>query len=389
MFKFIKEKDKYTWQNEDIKLSFENPSIQTQNECALISSTDEIMYYYYSVKIYKKITVDYDEATDEPIRKWRLVANRDTYDFPSIFQLKWIIDEILKLNPTINGQKNTYRNGDIRFSFTYETEGFGCDDFYSITKDVTDKNTDERYTVYMGVTFDTQGDLNSAGIRTPYVKRKDIVELSKTVEGFLKYTVDSYNDSIYEGNALSRERYYIEDKKLYEYKLVYKEKKNYVDKSKIESIYIIGDECWGINMLIDDGIKYETIEVDRGKIIDITDSEIIIEKQRPKYEIIHIHINQLISIYDEISDEKVRFNVEEVTKDFFDILNEKEKEEFKNVDTKTLFNKYSEAIIGRTAMCRSEHPFPRIIPMEETDSHIKNAQEIVKIVINNIKKILE
>ena len=96
------------------------------------------------------------------------------------------------------------------------TEGFACDDFYEITKSVDSQGNDERYIVYCGTTFDSQGDLNSSGIRTPYVTRNDIEELLLCVTNFINYSLEEHNKNA----QLWASSYEVKGNKIYEYGIV-------------------------------------------------------------------------------------------------------------------------------------------------------------------------
>ena len=104
-FKFIKtDDDRFRWESDFMVLEYSEPSIQAFQEYLPVKDFKDIMYYYYTVKIFKKI----DKS------KEILVSERYVYDFPCIDELKWIIEHQLNNNPTINGQKIEYQSGDIR-----------------------------------------------------------------------------------------------------------------------------------------------------------------------------------------------------------------------------------------------------------------------------------
>ena len=81
-------------------LEYSEPSIQAFQEYLPVKDFKDIMYYYYTVKIFKKI---YNS-------KEILVSERYVYDFPCIDELKWIIEHQLNNNPTIDGQKIEYNS---------------------------------------------------------------------------------------------------------------------------------------------------------------------------------------------------------------------------------------------------------------------------------------
>lgn len=194
-------------------MEFSKPTIQGFDDYTDITNIKGIMYYYYTIKIYKKY-LSYDKYNKD-MAKYSLVSTRMTYDFPCITELKDIIEYQLKNDPKINGQKDEYRSGLIEYRKTLSTEGFACDDFYEITKLSGDEDNEFKYIVYVGTTYDSQGDLNSVGIRTPYVTEDDIKELLKCVNSFIKYSIDLHNKS----NYINNDRFKIIDNKIYEYKI--------------------------------------------------------------------------------------------------------------------------------------------------------------------------
>ena len=52
---------------------------------------------------------------------------------------------------------------------------------------------------------------------------------------------------------------------------------------------------------------------------------------------------------------EIKYNEEEIADDFWNILDEEEKEDFANLSKEELFTKWGDAIINRTWMCRGEH----------------------------------
>ena len=161
------ENNKHIWSNDSIKLVFSNPSIQAHDDYSFVENINDILYYYYTIEIYKKVYYRWDENRDEPVYKWSLVAKRNTHDWPCIEQLLYILEYMKDLDIVLNGEKHEYQSGNVKYSKHFHTEGFACDDFYEITKYVNEDGKVDSYVVYIGCTFNTNGDLNSAGIRTP------------------------------------------------------------------------------------------------------------------------------------------------------------------------------------------------------------------------------
>lgn len=360
-FKFEKINNKFRWESNFMILEFSNPSMQGFSDYINLTNENQIMYYYYTIKIFKKVT-SWDSKHNE-VTKLTLVSKRNSYDFPSITELKGILEFQLKDNTIVDGQKIKYHSGDIRYSKVLATEGFGCDDFYEITKSVNSKGKDDRYIVYCGTTFDIQGDLNSAGIRTPYVNRKDIEELFKCVSEFIQYSIDEHNRHI----KLWANIYEIKNNKIYEYNL----EKGKVNKSKVESIFAIGDI-----LDITTVVKNEEKDYDNVSITKIEGTHIFLNSGES------INVTSIVYISSEATDVMLKYKEDEIAKEFLNILTNEEKEEFKNSNAKELLNKYKMAIINRTWMCRDEHEFNMDY---KSGDRVNAVSPIVENVINIIK----
>ena len=365
-FKFYKtNKNKFRWEDDSMRLEFSNPSIQPYNEYLKIKDNKDIMHYYYDVKIFKKIN-----------NKCELVCKRYTYDFPSIFQLQLILNYQLNNKVTKeDGQKIEYESGEVKYRRTLETEDFACDDFYEITRiDSEDDDNDNcfGYIVYCGTTYDFDGDLNSSGIRTPYVKENDIKELLKCVNEFIQYYIDENNKEVENLKQL----FQIIGNKLYEYEYDYKNNK--INKDKINQIVAEGEK---VSFTIVSG--EEQYEYDNYTVIKIWNDSI---KIKDNYnDIKSIKIDEIRYFNSESTYDKLDYNIDEIVNDFISILNNNEKKEFKINNTYMLLNKWKYAIINRTAMCRDEHNFNIDY---HTGDNVKAVEPIVIEVINKIKEIL-
>lgn len=361
-FKFKKVNNKFKWESDFMVLEFSNPSIQGFSNFINLTSEEEIMYYYYTVKIFKKV-IEWDD-NDNEVTKQKLISERNTHDFPTLLQLKWMLDYQLKDNPIINGQKIEYSNGSVRYSKVMSTEGFACDDFYEITKSVDSEGNDDRFVVYCGATFDSQGDLNSAGIRTPYVSKEDMEELFTCVSDFIQYSLDEHN----KWNNILANSYEVKNGKIYEYN----SENETINKDRIESIYAVGD-ILDIKTVIDN----QENDYDKVVITKIEGEDIILNNG------VTIKCDSIRYISNEPTDEMLKYKENEIAKEFSDILTSEEKEEFKNCNAEFLLNKYKMAIIDRTWMCREEHGFNI---NDKTGDRVSEITPVVRNIIKLIKK---
>ena len=352
-FKFIKTDDnRFRWESDFMVLEYSEPSIQAFQEYLPVKDFKDIMYYYYTVKIFKKI----DKS------KEILISERYVYDFPCIEELKWIIEHQLNNNPTINGQKIEYQSGDIRYKETFESEGFACEDFYSISKSTDENNKNERYSIYIGTTYDDNGDLTSNGIRTPYINEYDLKELLKCVDSFIQYSIDKNNNELKQ----LENSFKIKSNKLYEY---------HYD-NKLESIYTICDTIKDLTYIKNN----EQIEDRDLYITNIKDDKIIFSNK------LTVYIKDLRYICDKVPDNKLTYNEKQCAKDFIDILNNDEIEEFKTNDIDYLLDKYKNAIVNRTNMCINDNR--NYVTTYEKNMGIDGITPVVETVIKYIKELL-
>lgn len=365
IFTFKKEYNKFRWESDFMALEFSNPSIQGFSEFVHLKSEEDILHYYYNVKIFKKITIDWDDNNKE-IMQWELVSERSTYDFPTILQLKWILEYQLKDNTMLDGQKIEYIDGDVRYSKVMSTGGIACDDFYDITKIVDSEGKDFCYIVYVGVTFDVQGDLNSTGIKTPYVYKEDIEKLLKCVVDFIQYSIDETNKKI----DAWKDAYRIKNNKIYRYDL----DENGIIEDSIESIYAVGD-----SLEITTIINNKEVDYDEAVISIINEDNIVLDDG----DIIALESIAFLSHIP--ADERLNYNEDEIAQEFKSILSDEEKEEFIKCSTEFLLNKYKMCIINRTEMCMDEHKFN--IDYTSGD-RVELVTPIVKNIINIIKSSL-
>lgn len=356
-FEFKQVNDICRWESEFLAIEFSNPSVQGFSEFTNLLSEKDILYYYYTVQLFKKVST-WDEE-DNDVSKWSLISKRNAYDFPTIVQLKWLLSYQLNDNPIIDGQKMTYTNGAIRYAKVMATEGFACDDFYEITKSVDGAGNDERYILYCGTTVDPQGDLNSMGFRTPYVTRTDLEELLTCVTSFIDYSLEEHNKDL----LLRTNCYEVKEEKIYEYGTA----NGSVDKNTIESIYVTGDQV-DIQTVVDNQAQ----DYNHVTITKIEGNRIFVEPKQV------IDGQFIVYISHEPTKEMLAYKEQDIAKEFLGVLSREEKEEFQQASVEVLVEKYKLAIIDRTWMCRDEHAFQMDY---HTGDRIKAVTPIVKEVI--------
>lgn len=373
-FNFHVDKNKFIWENSVFKIQFSRPSIETSFSYSCVSSIEEIFYNYYCVDIFC-IEKLYNEDTDETTTRWKKITSTSTYDFPCITQLQLILESILKTEePITDGQKISYMNGKIGYRFSYNTEGFGCDDFYELSRIRFEENAgaDDEFTLYAGCSLDVDSDENSIGFRTPYLTENDIIELKNCVDSFIEFEIQTYNKQCISENELNRKRYEIIEDRLF----IYSRQKNKINKEKINHILQVGDF---VSLSYANDAPYyinKPVSFHNEKIYKILKNSIVLNNG---YE---VDINTIVYLSPEISDERLHYNLEQIADDFLSLIPESVLQDFKEKDNDKLLERYYMAVINRSTMCRDEHGLERVI--KEPDN-VKNAKEHVKTVINLIK----
>lgn len=377
-FKFSHDKDIFIWDGDNVRVIFSDPSFQPHNEYGYVKSIKNILYNYYNIDIFKK---------SDSSKKWKLVTSKRAYDFPKIIPFIEDLDVLLHKDiKSLEGLVTVSKEKDyIMYKANLQSADFAYDDFYNIQKTVVEENNEivsERYSLYIGCAIDIQGSSTTEGIWIDNLNVKDVEELYNCVTSFMNYSIKKYNQ---------RMKKYI-NKLLHSYKIV-GNKLYQMNGEKVEQVICIGDnyDIVYIKGSLNNN-DYSSEEYYNHTITDIKENSICIESKYikadksieiKKYEVLKDVILEMF--YNNMSEEKLHYGIEEIVKDWVSILNEDEKEEFRNKSIKELYKKWCNAIIARTWMCRNEHNFPKIIKDKD---HNKNVHAIVKEVIKEVKKLL-
>lgn len=384
MFKFVEKDNKFSWEDNEVKIEFSEPTIETRKNYETIKSEKDIIYYYYTLKIFKKIEI---EKNDSSYYRWQLVNSISTFDFPNIMCLVDIIEKIISISPKKDGQKERLRDNNTRYSYTLSTEGFAYEDFYSITKiNISeDKTEKESYSLYIATALDkTQPDFNTCGIKLEYVTENELKELLKCAKSFIEFSIKIHNSKVVEYNKLLLSNKEIKNDKLYVYKIENTDlqessyEKDIINKNELDYIFAKGDIIDAYILKDNKQNSYKNVE-----IINIQEEKIIV-KDNYSNSLQDIFINELIDIFNQITEEnkhKLFFNQQEIADEFLSILNKQEINEIKKMSNEEIFIKYKDAIVNRTHICREEHNFN----INKDGSGIKRAYAIVKGIINIIK----
>lgn len=375
--KFERVKDVFSICSDKIKVEFSKPQIQAHDDYGYCKNENGILYYYYDVDIYTKLN-----------KKWKKMLEIDTYDFPNLINFKKILDLFISRDIDVNNyQKNFYNDGVICSTYNLETNGLG-EDFYSVTCQYLE-NDGVKEKEYYNVTIGKSLFIDSSevlGVTFNNLSYEELKTIYECVNGFIQYSIDNKNKIIIESNKKEISAWKIQGSKLYKLK----------EDNSIEEIYIKGDKIEDAIVLHGDidSKDFYSSKICDFVIDDIKEDYIFLssgyEDNRGKYnrkiEIpTKIDIKRLIYIFNDVDDIKLSYNEKDIGIDFLYLLSDIEKEEFKNKDIDFLYNKWKEAILNRTWMCRKEHNLPKRV---EDKGHHENVYASIRVIIKNIKDIL-
>ena len=361
--KFEKNNDQYWFESENLKIEFSNPSVQEHDEYGYAKNYKSILYYYYTVKGFIK---------DK--NKWRNIFTVNTYDFPNIITFKEMLDFIIDNKIDLEKcQKLELMNNNIQY-INYMDTGSLSEDYYAITysfEKETNRRKNERFDITIGKPV-TNLSQEKITLTFNQLTKKELKTIAKCVNEFIDYTIDKSHEKIIDRNKESLSSWKSENGKLY---------RMIPDTESVESVFTTGDKIDSAIILIGDinSTDFHSNEINDFIIESITEDSIIFNEG---IEVRTIKINTLLELYDEVY-HKLSYNETQITSDFISILSDSEKEEFKSQSIEPLYEKWKEAIINRTWMCREEHKLPKRV--SNRGGH-ENVYASVKIIVKNIKE---
>lgn len=356
MFKYKRKNNKFIWSDKRMKVVFSNPSIQSHNTYIKVSEIEDIMYYYYRVRVYVKM---FD------LKKWRKISDIRTHDFPMLPELQYFMTEAI-VDDCASGEHYTLCDGNEYYKKVWNTDGFGCDDYYEITKIVSNNKVEAQYYFYAGVSIDGNGGKVNIGARSDYINTKDMEALKQCIDSFIEYSMQKHNDETIKYIEENRKNKKVKNKKLYVYKptnTTYK---------KIDSIFVVGDTVLSLDIYKD---NFAVEEIRHAKITTISPTEVCFDNN------ISVKPEDIIEIFLEVNDAKLKYDEFEIATDFYNILSSEEMEEFDILPDEYLIDKYGEAIVDRTNMMRDEHGFD----IDRSKNYPESIKHVLKAVISILK----
>lgn len=245
--KYFVEDNKYIWECDNIRIVFSDPQITGYNSFTPITKDKNgILYYYYTVEIYKYVYVEPEVEPDwnEDLEKyydWVLFHTTYTHDFPQVESLSAIIEELMN-DDMSEAQIIHLRNDGILKRKMINTDDFMYEDYYEITKEVsstTQTPYQPFYSLYVGFGVESDADLNTLGAKVQIIYEEEMIELKNCVDAFIKYSIDSHNEDVKKRNKLFHDAMVVLDGKItcYEMNVI-----DFVfDKNKVSKTLIAGD----------------------------------------------------------------------------------------------------------------------------------------------------
>ena len=243
----------FRWQSNTMRLQLSEPFVTACDGGATAETTDDILYFYYTVKLQKRMT-----ARKTGKKTWKTVAKRHVHDFPAILSLQESLSEFLaedgnrrektstegkrEGNSKAQGQNSQpmpnnaqasveggekrigthadgYREKDLEDGIkvreydertevirpgsdeaewahkkrTMECGGVSVvnDDYYTLTKHIIANEHDVQtyYAFFAGTSYDPQGYKEIEGIYVMCISEEDVKELKKMVDAFVAYAI--------------------------------------------------------------------------------------------------------------------------------------------------------------------------------------------------------
>lgn len=118
---------KSIWRYNDIKIVFSEPSIQAPEKIVDVEDAEDILYYYYTLTVYRKCD-----------KKWKEVLCANVWDFPQILDLERVLEMLNKSSYDDNSwQVDKSDDGStVWYQKSYTLSGIVPEDFYTIEKEV-------------------------------------------------------------------------------------------------------------------------------------------------------------------------------------------------------------------------------------------------------------
>lgn len=352
-----------TWELDDVRVVFSDPDIQAWESVIMVQDISEILYYYYTVTVYRKVA---QEKKEKVKIKWKKAFSVGAYDFPALLSVPDMVKELAKNDfATAAWQKKTKtdNHGHLQtwLRKSCSTVDVLAEDCYEMSRTVCltgNKRGIDSCTLYLGTGLENDGsDVQASYTRGLNIslRVKDLVSFGDAASAFIQMSIDLRNQQEQQRLDEAKRAFSCKNRKLYE-----------IHDGAIESIYQKGDKV-SIQILSDDkdrNLVYEDFQ-DVTIVNVLTDSIVVAGGTRQIRHnvkalecVVEISLTALVFICNELTDSpKLHYNVDQCLADFLPLLSDEERQEFATKDEPYLVQKWQNAVINRTWMCRGEHGF--------------------------------
>ena len=350
-----------TWELDDVRVVFSDPDIQAWESVVIVKDIPDILYYYYTVTVYRKVA---KEKKEKVKIKWKKAFSVGAYDFPALLSVPDMVKEITKNDfavSTWQKKTKTDNHGHLQtwLRKSCSTVDVLAEDCYEMSRTVCLMGNERHIdfcTLYLGT------GLENDGLQTSYTRGlnislrvKDLVSFGDAASAFIQMSIDLRNQQEQQRLDEAKRAFSCKNRKLYE-----------IHDGAIESIYQKGDKV-SIQILNDDkdrNLVYEDFQ-DVTIVNVLTDSIVVAGGTRQIRHnvkalecVVEISLTALVFICNELTDSpKLHYNVDQCLADFLPLLSDEERQEFATKDEPYLVQKWQNAVIDRTWMCRGEHGF--------------------------------
>lgn len=352
-----------TWELDDVRVVFSNPDIQALESVVMVKDISEILYYYYTVTVYRKVA---KEKKAKIKIKWREVFSVGAYDFPALLSVPNMVKEIAKNDfavSTWQKKRKTDNHGRMQtwLRKSCSTVDVLAEDCYEMSRTVCLTGNERRIdscTLYLSTGLENDGsDMQASYTRGLNIslRVKDLVSFGEAASAFIQMSIDLHNKKEQQRLDKVKHAFSCKDKKLYE-----------IRDGAIESVYQKGDKV-DLQILNNDTngiLVYETFQ--DVTIMNVLEDAIVVgggtrqirHSTKALEEMVKIPLAVLVYIWLDLTDSpKLHYNVDQCLADFLPLLSDNELQEFATKDEPYLVRKWQNAVIDRTWMCRGEHGF--------------------------------
>lgn len=353
-----------TWELDDVRVVFSDPDIQAWESVVMVQDVSEILYYYYTITVYRKVA---QEKKEKVKIKWKKAFSVGAYDFPALLSVPDMVKELAKNDfavSTWQKKTKTDSHGHTRtwLRKSYSTVDVLAEDCYEMSRTVClmgDANRIDYCTLYLGTGQEKDGcDRHTSythGLNISCLGVNDLVSFGDAAAAFIQMSIDLRNQQEQQRLDEAKRAFSCKNGKLYE-----------IHDGVIKSIYQKGDKV-NIQILSDDkdrNLVYEDFQ--DVTIVNVLTDSIVVEGGTRQIRhnvkalecVVEISLTALVYIWLDLSDSpKLHYNVDQCLADFLPLLSDEERQEFATKDEPYLVQKWQNAVIDRTWMCRGEHGF--------------------------------